>query len=78
MSWFRHLQYYYLQRHFRDRKTDQAPNKPGETAPTIASPSVRDPKKASTSLGVGLYVIMLIGGVATYVVYQYIQANAGK
>ncbi|KIA75575.1 cytochrome b5 [Aspergillus ustus] len=51
---------------------------PGQSAPTNANPSTSDPEKASTGLGVGLYVIVLVGLWATYVTCQYVEARSGK
>ncbi|KAK2761700.1 hypothetical protein FQN54_001528 [Arachnomyces sp. PD_36] len=53
---------------------------PGDPAPKVADPSASanqaSPSGGSTSLGVGLYTVVLLGGAAAYFAYNYLQATA--
>ncbi|KAK3079991.1 hypothetical protein LTS18_003420, partial [Coniosporium uncinatum] len=52
---------------------DPAPsNQPGPAATSTK------PSSGSAGMGVGLYAIILIGGIAAFGAYQYLQSNSNK
>ncbi|KAL4788329.1 cytochrome b5-like heme/steroid binding domain-containing protein [Aspergillus varians] len=51
---------------------------PGDPTPKAQPPSSGDSSSGpNAGLGIGLYAIVLIGGAAAYIAYQYLQASAG-
>ncbi|KAG9248045.1 cytochrome b5-like heme/steroid binding domain-containing protein [Calycina marina] len=47
----------------------------GDPSPKVASPSAVSTPASSTGMGVGLYALILFGGVAAYGAYNYLQTQ---
>lgn len=50
---------------------------PGDPSPKAHTSQVPDSNSESANFGVGMYAVVLLGGVASFFAYQYLQQQAG-
>lgn len=49
---------------------------PGDPSPAHKTSQVPDANSDSANFGVGMYAVVLIGGIASFFAYQYLQQQA--
>ena len=68
-----------LAHHLTTESADKPPSQPGDPAPHQSTTSISTSTASKTEgagMGVGLYALVLLGGLAAFGAYKYLQMNS--